>query len=176
MSSTQGPTLPGTGADNGSVGTLKWTAPGNITANDGASATATFAPVGGPVADVAITLWNSGAIGTPKTGTWNGAAFNLDTFGGATDVWGATLTAAIVNGTNFGVAIEATAAGTNTHYLLGTNFGFTIPTGATINGVQFDVYRRWAIGGGGSIASVDYYQITITYTPAATGNFFLMFP
>lgn len=70
---SQGPNGAGTGADETSVGTVAWSNPGNITAEDGSYATATL-----------------------------------------------------------------TALNEQSHYLKASNYGFTIPTGATIDGVEFE--------------------------------------
>lgn len=69
-----------------------------------------FSGIGSRV--VQVTLWNSGApIGTAKT--VNQAltgSFATYTWGGSSDVWGASLTEAIVEGSGFGAALYCDAA------------------------------------------------------------------
>ncbi len=84
--SSQGPLIAGTGANDASVGTVAWSNPGNITANDGSSASYTS-----------------------------------------------------------GTAVS--------NYLKGTNFGFSIPSGATIDGIEVTI-ERGVIAGNATDAHV----------------------
>lgn len=168
-----GATAPGTGADDSAVGTITWSNPGNITADDFARANAlggssppttshylkatnygfdasvpsdatidgvevTFRRfrTGGGTADNIVRLVVGGTVsGDDKAGdnTWTASIETADTYGGSTDTWGLSLTAAQVRATDFGVVISAT------HSAAFAN------------------------------AFVDYIPITIYYTEASTG-------
>lgn len=69
-----------------------------------------------------VRLYNSGAIGTAKT---SGAAMvpggTAYLFGTQTDLWGATLTPAIVNSPNFGFQVQVTGGNTGVLGLIGLN-------------------------------------------------------
>ena len=67
------------------------------------------------------------------------------TYGGTNDLWGATLTASVINSSNFGFRIGyGFDTSTISDYLDVSNFGFSIPTGATIEGVEFEVsHSQW---------------------------------
>lgn len=174
---TEGPNYPTANTDNAGVGTLTWTNPTNIGAADAAYATASWGPVVGTVIDTVVQLWDAGAvIGTPQpTSIWSNGVDRLDTFGSSSNLWGATLTPTIVNGTGFGVALSCSAGGTQTHYLLARRFGFAIPSTATIVGVVMETLRSQT-GGIALGARVDYMRMTIHYTMPSTnsGGFFLL--
>jgi hypothetical protein len=123
--------FPGTGADDATVGTIAWTNPGNITALDASTADATLSfgqtshylkatnfgfaiPAGATITGVLVThllgslgstiVKNSiklvkGGVISGSEGTTNSST----SFGGATDMWGLSLTSADINAANFGV-------------------------------------------------------------------------
>lgn len=68
-------------------------------------------------------------IGSSKSVSLNGTSETIYTYGGSTDVWGATLTTAIVNHSNFGVA-----------------FWYTTSHSITVDWVTMSV--DYALGGG----------------------------
>lgn len=93
-----------------------------------------------------------------SVGAANPSAFTLCNYGSSADLWGLSWAYSDINASNFGVAYSATSSNTS-HYLEATNFGFSIPSGATINGIQVGIYKA-----GTGAVSVDYIQITVTYT------------
>ena len=90
--------------------------------------------------------YNSTVLGTAKSLSteipYTEAPYPYTTFtqGSSSDLWGATLTPAIVNSTSFGYALKyRRVADTDedvSHRLVFTDYGFEIPTGETILGVQ----------------------------------------
>ena len=66
------------------------------------------------VTDVDVMIVKGGAISVTDLSAgaaWNNEADQLDTFGGATELWGETWTATDINASNFGVVVAATSAG-----------------------------------------------------------------
>ena len=103
--------------------------------------------------------------------TTSQASYN---FGGSSDLWSETWTAANINDSDFGVAVsfigvEHGTANYTTNYIKGTNFGFSIPTDATIDGIEAEVSCRYT-GGQNADVQVFYIKITVTYTEAAGGT------
>jgi len=85
-------------------------------------------------------------------------------FGGEFDLWGVTLTPAIVNASNFGFVISFVGASLTTHYLKATNFGFSIPINAIIKGVVAEIEASHAASGGIRKARVDSVKMKVYYT------------
>jgi hypothetical protein len=92
-------------------------------------------------------------------------------YGGSDDLWGTTLTPSDVNASTFGVVVNF--EGTNsevtsyeTEYLKLTNFGASVPSGATIDGVEvrMDAYEKFYGGDTQTDANVDHIQIKVYYT------------
>jgi hypothetical protein len=90
-------------------------------------------------------------------------------FGSSSDLWGLSLTPAIVNNANFGVVVNFTGSGygtnSNTHYLEATNFGFVIPGSATINGIYVRIQGYEGTQAPYGYAYIDYISMTVYYTP-----------
>lgn len=114
-------------------------------------------------------LIKGGAQGGTNKGTPTSPIFGeTKIFGGAADLWGNTLTRADVLATNFGVAFELsrTSDSSSRSYIIqGTGFDFVLPSDAVIVGVEFRL--TWSVfsGGGGTTgASVDGYEMRLTYT------------
>lgn len=166
---TAGPNYAGTAANDASHGAQAWTNPTNAQgAPDGSYATQ-------PSTQNKEDTIRLVVAGTP-TGTNKSTGASLPTtlqfvsYGGAADLWGTTLTPAQVNASTFGMVYAITdGAITTSNYLKLTNYGFSIPTTATINGVQVEVD---VINDVSSTLSteVDAVRITVTYTPAAAGG------
>ncbi len=160
-STSSGPNSPGTAANDASIGTQAWTNVNNVKTDD-----TTFAYALGSY--LATIEWNSirlirgGTISGNDKGT--GAAATLPSytaFGGATDLWGLSLTAADINDSSFGVAVSTTTNNNAiTNYVDATNFGFSIPSGATINGVVATVHIDGSLG----TPHMLYISITVYYT------------
>ncbi len=91
------------------------------------------------------------------------SGFRLDSYGGSTNLWGLSLTAADVNASNFGVAYSSILVAAS-HYLEATNFGFSIPSGVTINGIKADIEKLVVVPD----VRVDYVQLTVYYTASGT--------
>jgi hypothetical protein len=165
---TAGPNLPVAGTNLTGVGTIAWTGPGGITAIGGGIASANLSTgastnylrgtnfgfaipatsvingiqltimrrassTSNGVSDSAVRLLKAGvptATSLAVAGVWP-TSNATQSYGGATNLWGTTWTAADINATNFGAVLSATAAGNRT-------------------------------------ASVDYFQITVYYTPPPT--------
>lgn len=157
---------PDIGADDAGIGTATWSSTENITTSDDvrASATTGFSTCSNTVTD--IRLVEGGVISGDDKAT--GQAFNtLDatvTAGGATDLWGVTLTVDDVNAVDFGYGVSITGQSATTHYITATDFDLTIPAGATIDGVEVSFEG----GCSSAAARMDYMSLKIYYTEAAT--------
>jgi len=92
-----------------------------------------------------VSLFNESVISDGKTETPLIASEDTALLGTGTDLWGATLTPAIINGSTFGINITVYDTGNTTESvpLILTGFGFAIPSEATIQGV---------------VVGVEYYQ------------------
>lgn len=97
-------------------------------------------------------------------------------FGGAADLWGLSLSEADVEASNFGVAVSFIAVGyafsnNTSFYLTATNFGISIPTGATIDGIEVSVEAANITQPSQTYnADVDHIQIKAYYTEAASAG------
>jgi len=139
--------IAGTGADDSTVGASAWGNPSYVTANDANWATVGGTSGWGAIYDYSIKFVLGGTIsGTELSAAaaWPTSA-TLRTFGSSSGTSGlGTLAPSDVNASGFGCVLavaNASSSPTKTsHYLKATNFGFTIPTGATINGVQQSWY------------------------------------
>lgn len=158
--------LPGTAGQDATIGTIDWADQSNITALDSNRASANAVRVSGAVTDESVKLINGGSIaGNDKT---------LDTtlltaersYGGPTDTWGLTLSASDVNASNFGVGFSMIGNGGTSKYLTATNFGFSIPTGATIDGIEVFVNIYNPAG----TPSVDSIEMCVYYTESSTAS------
>lgn len=140
---TAGPTITGTGADDATVGTVAWTNPTNIQANDGNYATNVENGTG-TFSDTSVKLVIGGSIvgSDLKTNTTISATEALINYGGASNTWGNTTISPIqVNANNFGAVYSVTysTGPVVVHYIKGTNYGFTIPIGGAIQGITMGV-------------------------------------
>jgi hypothetical protein len=97
------------------------------------------------------------------------------TFGGPTELWGLTWTAAEVNATNFGVLVGCTGGSVSESYigyvtnlLQATNFSCGVPAGNTIDGIRVVVKAKFRQITDVS-ANVDHINVTIYYSGAAAG-------
>lgn len=166
---TSGPTSCGTGADDAAVGSVAWTNPGNITADDASYATAATTnvatshwlkatnfgftlPTDAIINGIQVTYKYKDSTGAGqvnsckivKGGTIVGSSLsggesipvseNTQSYGGSSNLWGQTWTAADINASNFGFVLQ------------------------TISNA------------GGSTQSVNRVTATITYTPVAGGS------
>ena len=160
---TAGPNGPGTGVDDSSVGTIVWSNPSSITIEDAICSTAVVD--GSEVYDNTVSLVKGGTVsGDNKFNTtgWTGT-LGYTSYGGSSDLWSLSLTAADINASNFGAVVQSSACVTLpefTHYLKASNFGFSIS--GTPLGILLEVkkYKFLAPGSGGS-----FVKGTRVYTP-----------
>jgi hypothetical protein len=104
------------------------------------------------------------SIGTSDTDTYL-------SFGGSDDLWGNILTPSDVNSSNFGVAVSFTGDNSSpgagnyvSEYLKVTDFGISVPSEATINGVEVEIDCYDNYTGFGNQAKVDHIRIKVYYT------------
>jgi hypothetical protein len=159
-----------------SYGTVDWANLSQIYTSDGVSAAASLGHdhnVTGTIYFTGVKLIKGGTIGGTAHGA--GAAFTNRVLGTTTDLWGQTLSDTDVNGTTFGIAVAALASGCTgtgasnetSYHLKASNFGFSIPSGATINGIEATFVCSWGNGGSWNIyAWLDSVSLTIYYTAA----------
>lgn len=157
-------TFPGTVADDASIGTQIWTNPGNAASDNGVYATCITGLAYSENSYGAKILLAGTASGNYKTNTLD-TTLRAGAYGGSTDLWGCTITAADVNNSGFGIGYICNGSSPS-HRLKATNFGFSIPTGATINGVLATIERQ-ITGVGPFTNNVDYIKIVVYYTEAA---------
>ena len=92
------------------------------------------------------------------------------TYGGASDLWGVSLSDSDVNASNFGVSFQGVDELT-TNYLVGTSFGFGIPEGATVNGIKIDVVcEKYYHALTGTAIRVYSALMTVYYTESTGGS------
>ena len=170
-------TLPRQAVQAATVG-YQWTNLSNILADDGTGATGAFLVSNHSWKTLKLIIGGTAAgtnLGTPTSAipyTWP------VTKGGSSNLWGNTLTPAIVNNYDFGIEFEIGKAsdGTSASYIIrATDFGFNIPTDATIDGVELLIDGNHYSGGGGTTGiDLDSLQLRVYYTWApkvrATGN------
>lgn len=94
----------------------------------------------GDCVDSSVRLWDSGVIGSNKAlgGTWP-ISPTFVSYGGAADLWGASLTPAIVNGSGFGAALSASLSRTSSFVIAGVDY------------VRITVYYTDAAASGGLV-------------------------
>jgi len=166
---SQGPNAGGT-FTTALDGVISWA---NVDASHLGSDNGTYANTTGNFGDAyrdqTIQLLSSGSlIGTNQAiNSALGSSFAYRTYGGASSLWGATLTASIVNSSTFGVRIRMQTFSNNTDKLDVTNLGFSVTTGATIDGVMVEI--KWKYDSSAGQAWVDFVRVTIYYTVAAGG-------
>lgn len=163
--------FPGAAANDATVGTIDWvdtsgtgkTLLQDISVIDGSSGICHPSGVrlSGPVTDTSAKLFIGGAAsGTSQS---LGTLFSTGerVYGGSTNLWGLTPTVSDVNASNFGFGISLTGNGGTSKYLYVSNFGFSIPTGATINGIDVTCGVLSPAG----TPQFDYIEVRIYYTP-----------
>lgn len=164
-----GATSPGTMANVAVTGSyFSWVNPDNAKTSNNVYVTSSLQMT--PLYDKVVSLvLADGSYGTEnkKTGIeWVDTADTYFSYGGATDVWGETLTSADINDSDFGVILQIDQNGNAySDYLRASNFGFTVPEGATINGIKVEIERNHIPGDGrAKIPQVDHIRITVYYT------------
>jgi len=139
------------------------TNPSNAAASDDSDAT-----IAGSGSTNNVQLYSGGAlVGNVKQKTLAGAAGVDETtaFGSSSDMWGTSLTPALLNDSGFGIDIRVATGGASTNLLL-TNFGFSIPDGSTIDGIVASV--EWSRTGVSGVHEVDYATLRVYYTVAGS--------
>ena len=98
-----------------------------------------------------------------KAGAW--PTSDSDTYlsyGGNSDLWGCTLSPAVVNSSDFGVALKVyDGVGTVSDYINFTNFSFAIPDDSLISGVEVKIDKFYFAGT--ISARVDHVMMNISY-------------
>ncbi len=171
--------FPSATAQDASVGTSAWTFESEIFVDDSAGVgdesalPNIFVAGGGQIRYRKSSLVKAGVVQTANNEAANenaSVAFPAPrTYGGASDMWGATLTPDDVNAEDFGVALTLIefdgSYQDETNYLIAKAFGFEIPDGATIVGIEakFDAYG-YASGGGTTSSGLNYVQMRVHYT------------
>lgn len=146
----------------------------NVAADDNNYATVAPASfdTGYPQHKDALLYYNSGTIGSDL-----GDNSQLPTsetqkeFGGALNVWGATLTSEIINDSSFGVTLAYASTASAFYGITCTNFGFAIPTGATINGVLCQVSDYYVSSRVAKTIYLDYVRLIVYYTEGGGPSF-----
>lgn len=167
MSDT-GVKYPNSAVDQG--GSYAWTNVNNVKADDAAYATRAYTS-GGDLAS--LQLVSSGSVvGSSKVASGLGFSLHTISVGDSSDVWGATLTPAIVNSSTFGVDAICKVASTPLYAntIRVTDFGFSVPSGATIDGVVVSVEGYTASSRVGGTIYLDFVQITVYYTEGGGGG------
>jgi len=108
-------------------------------------------------------------IGDNKgTSTQLGTTETLYSFGGASDLWNATLTPSIINSSTFGVHCDVYSSSGSYVQAVVTNFGFSVPSGATINGVVCECGAYYVSSRVTKAVYVDYIRLKVYYTQNGT--------
>jgi prepilin-type N-terminal cleavage/methylation domain-containing protein len=170
VAASQGPNSPGTAT---SVTPGSWAFPNNCKVNDGTATVANtddwdYVAVEQEARIVKSDATISAVQNKASLAAWGQVANpGYTTYGGSSDLWGETWTAADINDSDFGFVVKVGHANGNTGYLKMTNFGFTIPDGAVIDGIKVDIERWRSVDAGEDWVTVshivDHARITIYY-------------
>lgn len=157
-------------SDSSNSGDVSWSNPSNAGSSDNTYANA-GSGLNATLYDEEVKIVKSdGTIGSTNKASasaWsNSDAYT--TYGGPYDLWGETWTYADINDSDFGVVISANDGFTNSEYLKATNFGFSIPSGATIDGIQVDIEKqRGQLAPENYSFYIDHIRITVYYTESS---------
>jgi hypothetical protein len=164
----------GTSVAAGGETVYTWTNPGNFTADD-----SNYAIYVGDASHLLV-YWNSvkliiggSAVGSDYATSSISTTEAYSTFGGITDKWGLTPTAAQINGSDFGVFVRTHHTGglIISESLRLTGFTMTIPTGATIDGIKVEIKAKYVSTRYLKDTYMNCARITVYYTEAAaSGN------
>jgi len=165
---------PGTCVDDDIIGTVAWSNPDNAKVSDD---TYTRSVGRGGVTpnlkDNRVSIVKSdGSIGTQNKalGTWSSTESYVS-YGGVDDLWGEAWVVEDVNDINFGVVLSVDSYYQDitlySHYLKASNFSFSVPMGATIDGIEVEIERKftWTFD---QNADVDHIRIKVYYTAPTT--------
>lgn len=171
---TQGPSFPGTGADDAAVGTLTWTNPGNITNSDNVYATISTTntttthylkgtnygfsiPAGATINGITASLERKFAGGGGAVNDSRISIVKSDGSVGATNKSSGGAWPTTEGSVNYGSSADLWGETWTPSDINNSNFGFVM-SASTSPAVSVTL-------------SVDAYQITVDYTPAATDGF-----
>lgn len=174
---------PGTVVSDNAVGIKTWSNPSNAKVSDNNYANILWNPLG-LLWDYTVKLVDeSGSVvGDNKSNvTELDSSDTYRVYGGSSDDWGGTWSDTDINDSDFGVVFQITEDDLGTpwifsEYLKATNFGFSIPSGATIDGIEVRVEQKVHIVEdsdppppeepveGYTEAHVDHIQIRVYYT------------
>lgn len=119
-----------------------------------------------PVKNLVATGNNLSTSTEALTGTETGF-----TFGGSSNLAGASWSYSDINSANFGVIFRFNSTTGTSSYLRATNFGFSIPSHHNIVGIQFTIYASGTgIGTNSASVRVNYVRCTITTAIASSGD------
>ena len=178
---TAGPNYAGAGASNNGTGTLAWTGPGNIFANDGVSATASVSSGNTTTTTQYLQATNFG-FAIPANANITGIQVSMNRFGSAsagTNNVQDNIVSLIKGGTITGNdnSLAGNWSATNTfvaNYGTTTDLWGTTWTPAQINAANFGVALSVFIrrSSGTVMASVDYVTITVSYSIPGSLNWY----
>lgn len=156
----------GDAADDNSIGTLPWVISGStvLTNLDSVYATTTFGIVE-VVKDTSVRLIKADGSYTTANKSSNSTVQSTITgvtYGSSSDLWGEAWSGTDIADPNFGVAISFTGQTSSsvTEYLTIKNLLLSIPTGATVSGIEVVAYSVQTL----AVVSVDMIRITVHYT------------
>lgn len=156
---------PSTIVSDNSSGIYAWSNPSNAGASDNNYAISTLP---GDIIEQTIKLVKAGSVvgDNKSTGASLPDPEAYIEYGGTTDVWGVSLSAADVNSSTFGVVFQVYDDGGGSgasHYLKATNFGFAIPTGVIITGIEVSIEQYLDYLSPNYLAVVDHIRMRVTY-------------
>lgn len=168
---TMGPNNAGTGTDTTGIGTIIWSSPGNIAAADNLFATASISN-----GDVSHYLRGTNyGFSIPSSATINGIEVTINrsssTASSIKDNVVSLVRGGVVVGANKAVDTSWSNSTVSANYGSTSDLWATTWTPADINASNFGVVLSVATNSSSSshhTASVDYMQITVTYTPITT--------
>lgn len=151
-----------------------WSNPSNATSSDNSYAVVTF-DIDQP-SDGVVYIVKDGVLVEGEELYLESLVPSTDTYktvGDSDELWGETWSASDINDSGFGTAYAADTTLQFSEFLKATNFGFDIPTGATIDGIEVRVERKYTQEGGSDdppsppthvLVNVDHIQIKVYYT------------
>lgn len=173
LSTTDGPN---SGNVFDSVGSFEdWRTLSNVADEDGSTGLCAVGNSNDLEDETVQLLINGSRTGTNKaTNTSLTVTSNPDTYtlyGGASDLWGLSLSPSDINNSNFGVAFRYDDdLGGKTNYLHAKSFGFSIPPTATVLGVTVEATQGQDGNVGARRVVVDHIRVTVAYTQSSVSS------
>lgn len=117
------------------------------------------------VDNVVRILKNGTAVGTNKGSSSTIPSVEAYfTYGGSSDLWGTTWSQSDISTMGFYISYYATVSGVSSSYLTFNTHNLSVPSGATINGIYFEVKHKLTGSSPNFTVNVNFARVTVYYT------------